>query len=140
MVYWLIAVIAITLFCGCSPSKETLEKRLPGTYRFRTSRFSHGADLIILKPDHTYVHLYTPLGSHGHQTQTDHWDVDDQHRLVLHGLIAWELDEWGPRPGEEYKNPQPITLGMPIKSKGHIVSLMVNTDEDESFDSDEEHN
>jgi len=47
-------VIIVAMLSACSPSKETLEKKLPRTYRFEAETLRHGEDILILNADHTY--------------------------------------------------------------------------------------
>jgi hypothetical protein len=127
--------IAVLALCSCGPSRETLEKQLPGTYRFKTERYGHGTDVLVLNADHSYDHLYTPLKSQTQQKQTGRWAVDDSQQLLLYGFVAWELTEWGPaRSDAEFRNPPPTNVGIPLRSRGTRVTLLMNLDEDDVFE------
>jgi hypothetical protein len=102
------------ILLGCSTTKEGLEKRLPGTYKFEAQTLTHGEDILVLNPNHTYVHTYIPRRSREERRQTGRWQIDEGLDLTLYDFVAWELSEWGPRSTEqEYQNP-------PAHKHGHV--------------------
>ncbi len=133
-VYLIVLGIVSGMLCSCTPSKKTLEKQLPGTYRFEADNLRHGNDVLILNPDHTYVHLYTPLQSQVQERQTNSWLLDEYQEVILYGFVPWELAEWGGRRSDaEFRNPPPSNTGFPIKKKGNRIMLLINPDEGDAF-------
>ena len=122
------------ILLGCSTTKEGLEKRLPGTYKFEAQTLAHGEDILVLNADHTYVHTYIPRASRAQRKQTGRWEIDQGLDLTLYDFVAWELSEWGPRSTEqEYQNPAPTNTGMSVTIKKNKVTLLINPDEGDSF-------
>lgn len=125
----------VAVVAGCTT--RVSEERLPGIYQFerRSGVFRHGTDLLILHPDHSYLHIYAPLTTEILQTQRGRWSFNEDGTLTAYQFLAWDLDDWGPRKSEEeLHNPPPANVGMPVRigNKGRL-ELLLNPDEDDHF-------
>jgi hypothetical protein len=77
-----------------------------GIYSFHCSDSSihHGVDVLVIKDDSTYVHLYTRGSSGKDLVQSGHWNRASETTIGFENFVAWDL--FGPLPdGVMYPDP-----------------------------------
>ena len=82
-------------------------------YSFHTSNSSihHGVDILIIKDDSTYVHLYTKGSSGKDLIQSGTWKADGT-RIIFANFVSWDL--FGPLP-DGVMDPDPEMTGFPLR-------------------------
>jgi hypothetical protein len=105
------------LFCAIA-CFDGIPKPAPtvcGIYSLHVSDKSihHGKDVLIIKDDHTYVHVYTEGSSKKDLIQSGSWE-DAGRSIEFSGFVAWDL--FGPLPdGVMY--PDPTGTSLPLKER-----------------------
>lgn len=120
-------VLAIT---GCNGNPQQDPPQLCGVFSLHRGDpwVSHGVDLIVLNPDHTFEHFYSRGSTGKDLSQSGHWQTSPG-KITFDPFIGWDL--FGPTP-KGIASPEPATTTLPLRLEGNY-QIDVNLDRGQTF-------
>lgn len=118
----LVSVTGLSLM-SCGQPNKTKAADFLGIY---VAKFSHGSEILTLKPDGTYEQTYIPSASTSTQTNAGGWIYRERPNAFIHLQGALLFDT---RSNQPQIPPTRTDLALNVKMGRNGVELVINDDE-----------